>query len=343
MSRKIDFRSDTFTAPNEAMRKAMAEAVVGDDVFNEDPTVVELEEYVANLLGKEKALFVPTGTMSNLIAATVHCQGLFSEIIMGADSHTALWEVGNTVAAKAHSRQIPTLPDGTIPLKALRDAIRRPNIHHPITRVIFLENTHNARGGKVLPLGYLNEVRKLADEHGVKMHCDGARIWNAATALKCPVADLVKPFDTISVCCSKGLGAPVGSLLVGPSTFIQQARHARKMYGGGMRQVGIIAAGALYAVKHMYARLEEDHANVRTMAAGLREMGLKVIEPQTNILLWDVGEERADKFLEKCTEEGLLLCAHAVPGEIRAVPHYGNTAEDVQRSLEIVRKVLKEL
>jgi threonine aldolase len=340
--RVIDFRSDTLTEPDAEMRKVMAEAKVGDDVWGEDPTVMELENYVAQLLGKEKALFVPSGTMSNLIATTVHCQGLFSEVIMGHDSHTFRYEVGGSVVARGHSRQLETAPDGTIPLDALRAAIQKPDVHNTITRVIYLENTHNARGGKVLPIAYLEAVRALADEHQVKMHCDGARIWNAATALKVPVGTLAKPFDTISVCCSKGLGAPIGSLLCGPADFIRQAHHARKMYGGGMRQVGIIAAAALHAVKHMYARLEQDHAWCRQMATEIEKMGLQVIKPDSNILIWHVAAEKRAAFIERCKEKGLLVGAMGPTTNVRAIPHYGNTDEDITRAIEIIAEVNRE-
>jgi len=218
----LEFRSDTFTMPNDEMRQVMASAIVGDDVFVEDPTINELEEEVAKISGKEKGLFVPSGTMGNLICQMIHAGGLFSEIIIGDCSHIALFEVGGgAIVGGASQRHVPNAEDGTIPLDALRKAIRGKNIHYPTTRAICLENTHNAKGGKILPIEYIASVRSLCDEHGIALHLDGARLWNAAIALQVPPAEILKYFDSASLCLSKALGAPVGSVIVGSKSFIE--------------------------------------------------------------------------------------------------------------------------
>lgn len=333
-----DFRSDTLTSPDAAMRRVMAEAPVGDDVFVEDPTVLALEAHVAALLEKERALFVPSGTMSNLIAAIVHGAGLHSEIIMGDAAHTVLHEGGGAAAfGGVHPRQLVTQPDGTIALEDLAQAIQNSkDVHVCDTKAIFLENTHNKKGGKVLPMEYLASVRALCDQHGLQLHCDGARLWNASIALGVSPAEVARPFDTLAVCCSKGLGAPAGSLIVGPAAFIQSARRVRKSLGGGMRQVGIIAAGALYGVQHMYARLAEDHAMAKTLAEGIAGAGFEVIPPQSNIVLWDVGAARRPAFLEHCASNGVRLVGMGA-GAVRAIPHYGNTTGDIQKALAVIR------
>ena len=341
--RVVDFRSDTLTLPSDDMRLAMAHAIVGDDVFAEDPTIISLESEVATWVGKEKGLFVPTGTMGNLICQMIHASGLFSEIIVGDCSHIALFEVGGgAIVGRANIRQVPNADDGTIPLDVLRRAIRPKNVHYPTTRAICLENTHNAKGGKVLPLDYIAQVRSLCDEHGISLHLDGARVWNAATALQVPPKDILKYFDTASLCLSKALGAPVGSVIVGSKIFIDDARRARKMLGGGMRQAGIVAAGGLYAVKHMYNRLSEDHDMARELARLLSALGLVVVPPESNIVIWQIEPAKCARFVELCGSKGLKVVIMA-EGRIRAIPHYGNTMDDVRLAVTKIEEVLKEL
>jgi threonine aldolase len=341
MAAPIDFRSDTLTAPDAAMRQAMANAEVGDDVFVEDPSVNELERYTAELLGKERGLFVPSGTMSNLIAMMIHGQKLFSEIMVGDVSHTSCFEVGNaSIVGRALLRQLPTNDDGTIDIAVIKRSIQTTNVHNTTTRCLVLENTHNAKGGRVLPLGYLKEVADVCSEHNIKMHCDGARIWNAAIALGVEPKDLLEHFDTASVCMSKGLGAPLGSVLVGSAEFIAEARRARKMLGGGMRQAGVIAAACLYALKHLYARIADDHFMAKTLAEGVAEIGLPVLPVETNIVIWQVNPADRAAFIDKCAERGLKVIAMGPLGNVRAIPHYGNTMADVKAALDIIRDIV---
>eukprot|EP00758_Cryptobia_borreli_P010262 Tbor_TRINITY_DN5555_c4_g1::TRINITY_DN5555_c4_g1_i1::g.13292::m.13292/K01620/ltaE; threonine aldolase len=347
----IDLRSDTLTSPNSEMRKCIAEAEVGDDVFQEDITTIRLEENLAKLCGKEKALFVPTGTMGNLICAIIHGQGLFSEIIMGSDSHTANWEVGGvSILGRVFVRQVQNAKDGSLPIESLAAAIQGKDIHTAITRCIFLENTQNAHGGKVLSLDYVASVRKLCDDNKIKLHCDGARLWNAAVALNCTMAQCLEHFDTASICLSKALGAPVGSIIVGSADFISDARKLRKMLGGGMRQVGVLAAAAQYALDHMYGRLKEDHMNAKILANGLKTKfpnQLEVVDPDSNIVIFFIKvssdlEAAGSKFAGKLIEKGVKVVQWKWPGSIRAIPHYGNTAEDMEEVLRRVGEVFDE-
>lgn len=339
--KNIDFRSDTLTAPDAAMRQAMANADVGDDVFVEDPTVNELERYTAELLGKEKGLFVPSGTMSNLIAMMIHGQQLFSEIMVGDVSHTSCFEVGNaSIVGRAMLRQLPTNDDGTIDIAVIKRSIQTSNIHNTTTRCLVLENTHNAKGGRVLPLEYLEQVSDVCRQHNIKMHCDGARIWNAAIALGVEPKDLLVHFDTASVCMSKGLGAPLGSVLVGSAEFIGEARRARKMLGGGMRQAGVIAAACLYALNNLYTRIAEDHLMAKTLAEGIVEIGLPVLPVETNIVIWQVNPADRASFIEKCSARGLKVIGMGPLGNVRAIPHYGNTMEQVNDALVIIRYIV---
>jgi threonine aldolase len=237
-TKAVDLRSDTVTRPSLAMRTAMFEAEVGDDVFGDDPTVQILEDKVSKMFEKEAALFFPTGTMSNLAATMSWCSSRGSEVILGDKSHIFLFEQGGSAQiAGVSSRTLPNNPDGTIDIDQIEEAIRRPNIHFPMTELISIENTHNFCGGRVLPNGYVNSLSALAKQKGIPLHLDGARIWNAATATDTPLAELVRGVDSASVCLSKGLGAPVGSLLIGPTSLIKKARRIRKVLGGGMRQV----------------------------------------------------------------------------------------------------------
>ncbi len=268
----IDLRSDTLTKPSAAMRKAMANAEVGDDVFGEDPTVNRLEEVAAEKTGKEAALFVSSGTMANLVSLLTHCSR-GDEVILGDQAHIFFYEQGGCAALGGiHPRTVPNLPDGTLNLEDVEAAIRADNVHFPITRVIALENTHNRCLGTPLPPAYMDQVKALADKYALKIHVDGARIFNAAAALETDAANLLQHADSVSFCLSKGLGAPVGSLVCGRQDFIERARRNRKVVGGGMRQAGILAAAGLVALEENIHHLPTDHANALKLALGLAEL-----------------------------------------------------------------------
>lgn len=268
----IDLRSDTVTTPTPEMWRAMAQAEVGDDVYGEDPTVNALQAQAADLLGKEAALFVPSGTMGNLAGILAHCQR-GDEVILGDLAHTFLYEAGGISAlGGVHSHQLPNQPDGTLRLEDIRQAIRTDNDHFPPTRLIVLENTHNRCGGAVLSVEYTRQVGALARQHGLALHLDGARLFNAAAALGVPAADLAAPADSVTFCISKALCAPVGSLLCGSAEFIRTARRLRKQLGGGMRQAGVLAAAGLVALDQLIEHLPTDHARARQLAAWLSRL-----------------------------------------------------------------------
>ena len=279
----IDLRSDTVSWPTSEMRTAMAQAPVGDDVFGDDPTVNRLEALVAERLDKESALFVSSGTQGNLIALLTHC-GRGDEYICGKQSHTFYDEVGGTAALGGiHTYPIEVQADGTLPLESLQEAIRDvDDIHFPATRLISIENTQGIMGSVPIPLSYIQSVRELCNMHGLAFHMDGARIWNAATALKIDIADLVTPVDSITFCLSKGLCAPAGSVLAGSKPFINRARRIRKMLGGGMRQAGILASAGIIALEQMTGRLDEDHANALRLGEGLSQIdGIRLKIPSS--------------------------------------------------------------
>ncbi|MCP4453056.1 MAG: low-specificity L-threonine aldolase, partial [Planctomycetes bacterium] len=262
----IDLRSDTVTLPTRAMREAMAQAELGDDVFGEDPTTIQLEQKVAALLGKEAGLLVPSGTMANLIGVLTHC-GRGDEVILGNRSHTFLYEAGGISAlGSVHPHALPNNQDGTLNLRDIEAAIRTDNVHFPRTRLICLENTQNQCGGRVLRPETMAQVRQLANAHQLKIHLDGARLFNAAVALGVPVKAMAVEADSVSICLSKGLAAPVGSILCGSQQFIHEARRTRKLLGGGMRQCGIIAGCGIVALDQMVDRLAEDHALAQDLA-----------------------------------------------------------------------------
>jgi len=283
----VDLRSDTVTKPTPAMREAMYRAEVGDDVYGEDPTVNRLQEMAAELLGKEAGLFVPTGTMGNLASILAHCQR-GDEVILGNQAHTFFFEAGGISAlGGVHSYQVPNQPDGTLDLEAIRIAIRSDDAHFPTSRLIALENTHNRCGGVVLSVAYTQAVGELAEEFGLKLHIDGARIFNAAVALGVPARALAAPADSLTFCLSKGLSAPAGSVIVGDRDFIRRAHRARKMLGGGMRQSGVLAAAGIVALETMVDRLAEDHARARKLADGLGcipGIELNPAHPATNMV-----------------------------------------------------------
>lgn len=341
--RYIDLRSDTVTLPSTAMRQAMYEAELGDDVYGEDPSIRNLEELMADLSGKEAALFVTSGTQGNLVALLAHC-GRGQEVIMEADAHIFYYEVGGLSAlAGLVPVRVPS-ERGVLQPSVVQAAIRGENIHFPETGLICLENTHNRAGGTVTNIAQMQAVRSVADKFGIPVHMDGARLFNAATALGESLAAVAAPVDTVSICLSKGLGAPVGAVLCGSSEFIQAARKYRKMLGGGLRQAGVLAAAGIYALQHNVERLAIDHANARFLAEGLQNLlGITVDMQavQTNIVMINVagtgfsGPELAARFLE----QGLKANANG-PQTIRFVTHLNVSREDCQSALERVKKAL---
>ena len=358
---RIDLRSDTVTHPTDAMRHAMAAAEVGDDVFGDDPTVNALEARAAQLLGKEGGLFVASGTMGNLVSLLAHLSR-GHEAIAGASTHTVLDEAGgHAVIVGATIRALAERPDGTLDPAEIAEAFRDPtDIHEPPTGLVILENTHAHSGGRPLSLEYTRTVAAIAHQRGVPLHVDGARFFNAAVALGIGPAELAGPADSVTFCLSKGLSAPIGSVVVGPAGFIDRARRARKLVGGGMRQVGVLAAAGLVALQDgdagMIDRLAEDHANARRLAAGLAELvGVRspggIAQPEdgpldpdrflTNFVLFRVNRDRA-AFLAAMEARGVLLVPYA-HGQIRAVTHFGIAADDVDRVVASAAEVLREL
>ncbi len=340
----IDLRSDTITRPTAAMRTAMANADVGDDVFEEDPTVNRLEEMAAARMGKPAALLVCSGTMGNLVAQLAHC-GRGDETILGDQSHVFYYEQGGASALGGiHPRTLANGPDGTIAIDKIDAAIRPDDVHFPRSRLIILENTHNRCGGRALSTEYTAAVRDVADRHGLKLHIDGARIFNAAVALDVDVARLAAPADSLTFCLSKGLAAPVGSVLCGERAFIAAARRVRKSLGGGMRQAGIIAAAGIVALTEMVERLAEDHANAKLLARGLAEIPGLRIDPEavnTNIVYFQVEKKGLDAHTMSAQlgEHGVRLLPTGA-NQMRAVLNYHVTAADVRRALRVFRKVI---
>lgn len=346
----IDLRSDTITRPTEPMRRAIAEAEVGDDVYHDDPSVLKLEARIAELLGKDDAMYVPTGTMSNQAALRTHTQP--GDVVLAAvDAHIHLHEMGAPYALSGVTIQF--LGDGaggrrgTFDGLALRSAVPEippslpASLFQPVT-LVCVENTHNAAGGAVWPIDLLDDVTATAADMGIATHMDGARLWNAAVASGRTEAELTAGFDTVSVCFSKGLGAPMGSALVGRSDLIERARRFKQMFGGGFRQAGMMAAGALYAVDHHRRRLAEDHAAAMRFAAGLAETpGVEVDASlvETNMVYFDVTSMDAARFAERCTDAGLAMLPTG-GRSIRAVTNLHVSVEDIDRALRIVAEVL---
>lgn len=331
----IDLRSDTVTRPTAAMRAAIAAAEVGDDVFGDDPTVNALQERVAALLGKEDALFVTSGTQGNQCALMSHC-ARGEEAIVGAHSHTHRYEAGaGAVLGSVPFHVIANQGDGTLPLAEIESAIKPDDPHFPRSRLLCLENTWN---GRVLPQDYLDAAAALAHRHGLATHLDGARLFNAVVASGVAPARLVQGFDSVSVCFSKGLGAPVGSVLAGPREFIGRARRVRKMLGGGLRQAGVLAAAALHALDHHVNRLAEDHANARRLSEGLQGLPGVTVEPaHTNMVFLDVERERAADVVAQLRQHG-LLCTGLY--RLRLVTHLDVGRDDIERAITILRSVL---
>jgi threonine aldolase len=342
--RILDLRSDTITKPTPAMRQAMAEAEVGDDVYGEDPTVNRLEAMTAELLGKEAALFVASGTMGNLTAVLSHC-GRGDEVILGDRCHIFRSEQGGAAAlGGVHPMAIRNQPDGTLELAEIEANIRGDNEHYPVTKLVCVENTHNFCGGRVLPVDYMDAVGDLAHAHGLKVHVDGARLWNAAVALGVAPARLVRNADSVSVCLSKGLAAPVGSLVAGDKAFVARARRMRKVAGGGMRQAGILAAAGIVAITEMVERLSDDHANAKALAHGLAALDGIAIDPdavETNLVFFELT--RADltpaQLVNGLAAHGVQLSASG-GRRLRAVLNYHITAADVEHILDAFRTTL---
>lgn len=337
----VDLRSDTVTRPSPAMRAAIAEAEVGDAVLGDDPTAAELERVAAEVLGKEAALFFPSGIMANTTALLV-LGAPGTEAVIDAQGHILNWEEGAAAAwGGIQLRAVPT-PDGLLTRELAAEAIRPPSAYVPQTRVLCLENTHNAAGGRVMPLQQLHAVAEVARERGVRVHLDGARLPNAAAASGVPMRDLAAPADTVMVALSKGLGAPVGSILAGSAEAMERAWRVRRRLGGGMRQVGVLAAAGLYALRHNLGRLGEDHRRAKALADGLRGLpGIAVAEPETNIVMVDL----VDPALEPAT---LLLALERAgvrlspfgPRRLRAVTHLDVDDDGIQRALGAFQEAL---
>ncbi|KAJ8738692.1 low-specificity L-threonine aldolase [Aeromonas veronii] len=335
--RYIDLRSDTVTQPTDAMRQAMLHAEVGDDVYGEDPGVNALEAFGARLLGKQAALFVPSGTMSNLLAVMSHCQR-GEGAILGNAAHIYRYEAqGSAVLGSVALQPLPMQRDGTMAFDDIKAALAPDDAHFVQTRLICLENTHN---GKVLPLSYLQEMGAFVAERGLKLHLDGARLFNAAVASETAAAVIAAPFDSISICLSKGLGAPVGSLLVGSHDFIARARRLRKMLGGGMRQAGILAQAGLFALEQHVTRLADDHRRAKRLAEGLAalpgiELDLSLV--QSNMVFLRLREGESAPLLAFMKERGILFSGY---GELRLVTHLQINDDDIEEVIDAFTEYL---
>ncbi|HME71004.1 MAG TPA: low-specificity L-threonine aldolase [Myxococcota bacterium] len=335
----IDLRSDTVTRPTPPMREAMARAEVGDDVYGEDPSVNLLQERIARLLGKEAALFVPSGTMANQLA--IRAQTQHGDVVLaGEHAHVLLYESG--AAAALSGVQIDTLGvGGFFDGDDVRTALHPRDHHYAPTTLVAMENTHTVSGGRVFALERIRGVAQAARECDLRLHLDGARLWNAVVATGIPAATWAEPFDSVSCCLSKGLGAPVGSVVSGSAEIVERMHRFRKMLGGGMRQAGILAAAGLYALDHHVTRLGDDHSHARRLAAGLRELGLKVRnEPDTNMVLFDVDDVGG---FARATRSRKLLIDPIAPGTLRAVTHLDVDAADVGDALARIAEALTEL
>ena len=341
----IDLRSDTLTRPTPAMRQAMAAAEVGDDVFGEDPTVARLERIAADRTGKAAALFVASGTMGNLVSQLAHCNR-GDEMILGDQSHIFYYEQGGSAAIGGiHPRTVPNLPNGTMDPEAVEAAVRGDDLHFPRTRLIVLENTHNRCSGSPVSVAYMEEIAEIARKHGLKIHVDGARLFNAAAALGETPQTLAAAADSVSFCLSKGLAAPVGSLVCGSAEFVARARRARKVLGGGMRQAGVLAAAGIVALEQMTGRLGEDHANAHRLAEGLAAIDGLAVDPlrvRTNIVFVDVTRRdlTAAELSDRLSRRGLRVLPLG-PRQIRAVTHYHIDGDDIRKAVAIAEDVLR--
>lgn len=337
----VDLRSDTITKPSPAMREAMAQAEVGDDVLGDDPTVALLEAKTAEILGKEAAVYMPSGTMTNQVAVRTHTEP-GDEILIDENAHIYFYEAG---APAALSGVMCRLLPGVRGIFSPGDVVKflRPrNLHFPRTKLVCLENTHNRGGGSVWPLERIADVEAVARENGLALHLDGARLWNASAATGITEREYANHFDSVSVCFSKGLGAPVGSALAGTKSFIDRARRFRKMFGGGMRQAGIIAAGALYALEHNRERLVTDHANARRFATGISTIPGIEINPastETNIVVFRTTAMSSTELVAALKERGVLVLSTG-PDTVRAVVHLHITEADIDTAIETLRGIL---
>lgn len=333
----IDLRSDTVTRPSSAMRRVMCAAEVGDDVYGEDPTVNRLQERVADLAGKEAGLFVPSGTQGNLLAILSHCQR-GEEYIAGQQAHCYRYEAGGAaVFGGVQPQPIDFEADGTLDLAHIAAVIKPSDEHFAVTRLLCLENT---RAGRVLPLDYQAEVSAFARERGLRLHLDGARVFNAAVSQKCPLLDIARFYDSVSICLSKGLGAPVGSVLVGTQALIARARRWRKMAGGGMRQAGILAAAGLYALDNNIARLSEDHSNARALAMGLAAvegLDIDMAAVDTNMVFVKVETATQAKLVDDLRKQGILVGGY---DSLRFVTHHDVDAGDIQKVVDAVKSFM---
>ncbi len=340
-----DLRSDTVTKPTPEMRETMAEAEVGDDVYMDDPTVNALQVKAASMLGKEDSLFVPSGTMGNLLALLVHCQR-GDEVIVGDKSHIYLNEAGGMSALGGiHPHPIKNQADGTLALEDIRASIQTEDVHHTITRLICIENTQNVCGGIPLTAEYTAQVGKLAKENNLSFHIDGARIFNAAAALNVDVKDLTNPADSVMFCLSKGLVAPVGSMLVGTKKFINRARHLRKMLGGGMRQVGVLAAAGMISLEKMTGRLGQDHVRAKNLFEGLKQVqGLKLeASPSSNMIYFDLADRiilTENQIIEEMKKYDVLV-DWAGTRRFRLVTHFWVDDAGVEKAIKGFSEVLK--
>jgi len=339
LKKYIDLRSDTVTQPSKLMLDELIQAPLGDDVFAEDPTVNELENQAAKLLGKEKALLVPSGTMGNLIAVLVHC-GRGTEVILGDCSHTFIYEAGGVSAfGGIHSHQLKNESDGTINIDLIENAIRQDNVHFPKTSLICLENTHNMCFGSPISIQYTNQVSRIAKKNNIKLHIDGARIFNAATALNIGVRELVQDADSITFCLSKGLSAPIGSILCGTKDFIYEARRTRKALGGGMRQAGIIAASGKIALNQSINQLSVDHENAKYLADEINKISyfdIEIDRIKTNILYFSINHDsiRGSDFVQLMHDKGIKFF-EVSKNKFRLVTHSGINHDNVKYVIEM--------
>lgn len=339
----IDLRSDTVTRPSEGMRKAMYEAEVGDDVFQEDPTVNKLQEFAAELLGKEAALFVSSGVMGNQLCLRVHTNPA-DEVICERDAHIFQYESGSPAVLSGLQLMPVEGRMGVITPEQIEPNIRPVSAYYmPRTKVIALENTHNRAGGTVHPMDNIVNVKALAKKYNLRYHLDGARLWNASAATGIPVKEYASHFDSVSCCLSKGLGAPVGSIIAGAKDFITEAFRVRKAWGGGMRQIGILAAAGLYAIQNNFERLKDDHKHARLLAETINEIPAFEIDMdsvQTNIVIFKPLKNSVEDVIEKCRNEGLLL-SEGKPGYLRAITHLDAGYEDILNAIKTLKNLFK--
>lgn len=333
-----DFRSDTVTKPCSGMRESMASAAVGDDVMGEDPSINELQQRTAELCGKESGLFFPSGTSANLCGIGAHCTSRGQEVILGDKAHVFIYEGGGASSLLGLSfNTVPNKDDGTMDLDEVESRIRVYDDHHPITGLVAIENTHNIKGGTILPMDWISKMRALCDTHGLKLHCDGARLWNASAETGMSMKELLKDIDTCSVCFSKGLGAPVGSVLVGPADFIERAKRLRKVTGGGMRQAGCIANAALHALDNNFPKMAEDHRRVRIVYEALKSIPQIQLPSHvdTNILYFEV--EEGPKLVAALRHQGFMLGSYG-PRRVRLTTHCNITDESIAGVIAAIQK-----